>query len=73
MPWRVDQDKETVLDATRQLIAIFALAESIVLSNDAIRISKSKCRVCEIETSQSVACTAFILVPFEIHTSSVVQ
>ena len=73
MPWRVDQDKETALDATRQFIAIFAVAESVVLSNDSIRVSKCKCRVCEIETSHSVACTAFILVLFAIHTSSVVQ
>jgi hypothetical protein len=67
MPWRVDQDKQTALDKTDQFVAIFAVAESVVLSNDSIRVSKCKCCVCEIETSHPVARTAFILVQLEIH------
>jgi hypothetical protein len=73
MPWRVNQDKQTALDATDQFVAIFAIAESVVLSNDSIRVSKGKRSVCEIETSHPVARTALILVSLKIHAPSVVQ
>ena len=50
MPWRIDQHKQTALDTPDQLIAVFTLAESVVLANDSIRISKSKHGIGEVKT-----------------------
>lgn len=73
MPRRVDQGKQTALDATDQFAANFAVAESVVLSNDSIRVGQRKCCVGEIKTSHPVARPAFILVLLEVHELSLAQ
>ena len=73
MPWRVDQHLQTALDTPDQFVAVFAIAEPVVLANDSIRVRKSKRGVGEVKTPHLVARTAFIVISLEIHTSSVVQ
>ena len=73
MPRRVDQDKQAALDATDEFVAIFAVAESVVLSNDSIQVSKSKGGVRKVKTPRPETRIALIFIPFEVHASSVVQ
>lgn len=73
MPWRVDQHEQTALNETDQFVANFAIAESVVLSNDSIRVSKSKSGVREVKTPRQETRIAFIFISFEVHMSSVVH
>jgi len=73
MPWRVDQHVQTALDTTDQFVAVFAIAEPVVLANDSIWVRKSKRGVGEVKTPHLKARTALVVIPLEIHVSSVVQ
>ena len=61
MAWRVDQHEQTALDTTDQFIAVFTIAESVVLSNDSIGIDKSIRGINEVKTSHPVARTALVI------------
>lgn len=73
MPWRVDQDKQAALDATDEFVAVFAIAESVVLSNNPIRVRKSKRGVRKVKPPRPETRIALIFIPFEVNASSVVQ
>jgi len=73
MPWRVNQQIQTALDTTDQLVAVFAIAELVVLANDSIRVRKSKRGVSEVKAPTLVARLALVFIPFEIHASNVVH
>ena len=73
MPWRVDQHEHTALNTTDQFVANFAVAESVVLSNDSIRVGKSKGGVREVKTPHPETRIALVFIPFEVHVPSVVQ
>ena len=73
MPYGVNQHVQTALNAPDKFIAILAIAESVVLANDSIRVRKSKRGVGEVKTPHLVARTAFVVIPLEIQASSVVQ
>jgi hypothetical protein len=73
MPRRVDQHEQTALNTTDQFVANFAIAESVVLSNNSIRVSKSKGGVREVKTPRPETRIALIFIPFEVNASNVVQ
>jgi len=73
MPWRVNQQIQTALDTTDQLVAVFAIAELVVLANDSIRVRKSKRGVRKVKTPRPETGIALIFIPFEVHAPNVVQ
>lgn len=73
MPWRVNQHEKTALNTTDQFVAFFAIAESVVLSNNSIRVSKSKGGVREVKTPCPETRIGLIFIPFEVLVLSVVQ
>ena len=73
MPWRVNQHVQTFLDTTDQFVAVFAIAEPVVLANDSIRVRKSKRGVRKVKPPRPETRIALILIPFEVHASNVVQ
>lgn len=73
MPWRVDQHEQTALNTTDQFVANFSIAESVVLSNDSIRVSKSKGCVRKVEPPRPETLIALIFIPLEVHASTVVH
>ena len=73
MPWRVNQEVQTALDTTDQFVAVFAIAEPVVLANDSIGVRKSKRGVRKVKTPRPETRIALIFIPFEVHVSSVVQ
>ena len=73
MPWRVNQQVQTALDTTDQFVAVFAIAEPVVLANDSIRVRKSKRGVRKVKTPRPETRIALIFIPFEVHAPNVVQ
>jgi hypothetical protein len=73
MPWRVNQHVQTFLDTTDQFVAVFAIAEPVVLANDSIRVRKSKRGVRKVKPPRPETRIALNFIPFEVYASSVVQ
>ena len=73
MPWRVNQHVQTFLDTTDQFVAVFAIAEPVVLANYSIRVRKSKRGVRKVKPPRPETRIALNFIPFEVYASSVVQ
>jgi Flp pilus assembly CpaF family ATPase len=73
MPWRVNQHEQTAPNTTDQFVANFAIAESVVLSNNSIWVSKSKGGLREVKTPRPETRIALIFIPFEVHAPTVVH
>ncbi len=69
----IDQNKQTPSNAASQLVTLLAVAASRVQCDPSIRISKSKRCILKIKTTGFETSITFAFIPFELHSTSVVQ